>query len=143
MWTAKKHFNHEIYTVFMYLHILTFCSDIHNTLKCSRMFVCFKNLSSHFRTKIIRCFDSILLKGFSRFVCNFEFSRWQLINIHEKKTGPEKKVWIIQVFIWRHGGCVGVPLNEFWLFLLFGTPTWPLCRLSFVSLGIVWKPRIE
>ena len=31
MWTAKKHFNHEIYTLFMYLQIFAFCSDIHNT----------------------------------------------------------------------------------------------------------------
>ena len=50
---------------------------------------------------------------------------------------------MMPVFTWRHGGHVGVLLTkEFWLFLLFGTPTWPLCLLSFVSLGIVWKPRI-
>ena len=46
-------------------------------------------------------------------------------------------------FTWRHGGHVGVLLTkEFWLFLLSGTPTWPLWVLSFVSLGIVWNPRI-
>ena len=33
--------------------------------------------------------------------------------------------------------------KEFWLFLLFGTPTWPLWLLSFVSLGIVWNPRMN
>ena len=32
--------------------------------------------------------------------------------------------------------------KELWLFILFGTPTWPLCLLSFVSLRVVWKPRI-
>ena len=82
MWTAKTHFNHEIYTLFMYLQILAFCSDIHNTLKCSSILVCFKNISSHFRTKLIRCFVSIL-KGFNRSISNFKFSRWQLINIQK------------------------------------------------------------
>ena len=44
----------------------------------------------------------------------------------------------------RHDGHVGVVLTkELWLFLLFGTPTWPLWLLSFVSLGTVWKPRIK
>ena len=51
---------------------------------------------------------------------------------------------LLLVFTWRHGGHVGVLLTkEFWLFLLFGTLTWPLCLLSFVSLVIVWKPRIS
>ena len=45
-------------------------------------------------------------------------------------------------FTWRHGSHVIVLLTkEFWLFLLFGTLTWPLCLLSFMSLGI-GKPRI-
>ena len=38
--------------------------------------------------------------------------------------------------------CWSTLTKEFWLFLLFGTPTWPLYLLSFVSLGIVWNPRI-
>ena len=33
--------------------------------------------------------------------------------------------------------------KEFWLFLLFGTPIWPLCMLPSVSLGILWKPVIS
>ena len=46
-------------------------------------------------------------------------------------------------FTWRHGGHVGVLITkEFRLFPLFGTPTWPLWLLSFVSLGIVWNPTI-
>ena len=50
---------------------------------------------------------------------------------------------VLLVFTWRHDGHVEVLLTkEFWLFLLFETPTWPLCLLSFVSLGIEWKPRI-
>ena len=57
--------------------------------------------------------------------------------------GKKIKYYQLLVFTWRHGGHVGVLLTkEFWLFLLFGTPTWPLCLLFFVSLGIVWKPRI-
>ena len=52
MWTAPKYFNHEIYTLFMYLQIFTFCSDISNTLKFSSILVYFKNCSSHFQAKI-------------------------------------------------------------------------------------------
>ena len=51
---------------------------------------------------------------------------------------------ILLGFTWRHGSHVGVLLTkEFWLFLLFGTPTWPLWLLSFVFLEIVWNPRIQ
>ena len=48
--------------------------------------------------------------------------------------------WFYRAFLtWRHGGHVGVLLTkEFWLFFLFGTPTWPLRLLPFASLGIVY-----
>ena len=55
-----------------------------------------------------------------------------------------KAIRELPVFTWRHGGHIGVlSTKEFWLFLLFGTPTWPLCLFSFVSVKIVWKPRIR
>ena len=74
MWTAKKHFNHEIYTVFMYLQI----------------FVCFKNRLVAFPNKDNTLFQQSF-KRFNRSICNIEFSRWELTNIHEK-IEPEKKI---------------------------------------------------
>ena len=42
---------------------------------------------------------------------------------------------------WRPCWCT---LNKrIWYFLLFGTPTWPLRLLSFVSPGSVWKCSIR
>ena len=53
-------------------------------------------------------------------------------------------IFQLLVFTWRQDGHVDVlSTKKFWLVLLFGTPTWPLCLLFFMSLGIVWKPRIE
>ena len=50
-----------------------------------------------------------------------------------------KAYLVLLIFTSRHSVFL---TKEFWLFLFFGKPTWPLCLLSFVSLGIMWKPRI-
>ena len=46
----------------------------------------------------------------------------------------------LPVFTWRHGGHVSVTLTrEFWLFLLFGTPTWPYVYCLLYLLGLLWS----
>ena len=87
----------------------------------------------------------------NEFRTNFrELNEWRkrTISYVIVKTGwlksKRKKNGILPVFTWRHGGHVGILLTkEFWIFLLFGTPTWPLCLLYFVSPKIVWKRRIS